>query len=601
MQSQEIRKRFLEFFRKRGHSIIPSASLVPENDPSVLFITAGMQPLVPYLLGEPHPGGKRLANIQKCVRTQDIDDVGDATHDTFFEMLGNWSLGDYFKKETIEWSYEFLTSHKEGLGLDPSRLYITVFGGNKDVPKQDDETAQIWQKFGISNKRIYFMEGDSNWWSPGENGPSGPDTEMFYDITKEGLGEMTKEEFIKADNEQKVVEIWNDVFMEYEKKGGKVIGKLKNKNVDTGAGLERLAMVMQKKDNIFETDLFAPIIKEIQRVGHPMSDQSRTSDVRLIRAERIVADHFRTAVFIIADGVTPSNTDSGYILRRLIRRAVRYSDKIKISEVSLAELSDVIIKIYGGVYQNLLSSKTHIKETIKNEVNKFRKTLDVGLKEFKKMSIDGISGNEAFILFSTYGFPFELTLELAEEQNISVNKKEFYESLKKHQELSRAGAEQKFKGGLAGHSEKEVAYHTATHLLHQALRGVLGEHVIQKGSNITSERLRFDFSHSEKLTDEQKKRVEDIVNEQITRALPVSYEELTIEEARIRGAIGVFGDKYGEIVKVYQVGDDKTGIFSLEFCGGPHIKNTNELKGTFKIVKEEAVAAGIRRIKAVLD
>ncbi|MBI5004694.1 MAG: alanine--tRNA ligase [Candidatus Lloydbacteria bacterium] len=589
MQSGEIRNRFLTFFKKREHAIIPSASLVPENDPSVLFTTAGMQPLVPYLLGEPHPAGKRLANVQKCVRTQDIDEVGDATHDTFFEMLGNWSLGDYFKEETIKWSYEFLTSKEEGLGLDPSRLYITVFGGNDSVKEADEESKKNWMSQGISERRIYTMEGETNWWSPGDNGPSGPDTEMFYDVTEKGLGDLTKEEFMRADEEQKVVEIWNDVFMEYEKKGGKVTGKLKNKNVDTGAGLERLAMVMQGKDNIFETDLFKPLMNAIEM--RAMSNGAR--------AKRILADHVRTAVFMIGDGVLPSNTDRGYILRRLIRRAVRYVDVLGMKEGALAALSDVVVETYAGVYKNLSSEKVHIGQTIADESAKFRQTLERGMREFEKISASGISGKEAFALFSTYGFPFELTLELAAEQNITVNKKEFEEELQKHQALSRAGAEKKFKGGLSGHGEMETKYHTATHLLHQALRLVLGEHVIQKGSNITPERLRFDFSHPEKLTDEEKKKVEDIVNEEIARALPVSYEELPIEEARARGAIGAFGDKYGEMVKVYTIGNEKTGVFSAEFCGGPHVKNTSEL-GHFKITKEEAVAQGIRRIKAVL-
>lgn len=621
MESGEIRNRFLAFFQKRGHAIIPSASLVPENDPSVLFTTAGMQPLVPYLLGEPHPAGKRLANVQKCVRTQDIDEVGDATHDTFFEMLGNWSLGDYFKEETIKWSYEFLTSKEEGLGLDPSRLFITVFGGNDSVKEADEESKKIWMSQGIPEHRIYTMEGDANWWSPGDNGPSGPDTEMFYDVTKKGLGDLTKEEFIQADEGQKVVEIWNDVFMEYEKKGGKVTGKLKNKNVDTGAGLERLAMVMQGKDNIFETDLFKPLMNAIEM--RAMSNGAR--------AKRILADHVRTAVFMIADGVLPSNTDRGYILRRLIRRAVRYVDVLGMKEGALAALSDVVVETYASVYKNLSSEKARIGQTIADESAKFQITLQQGLKELYKLAypvlkrfnegepipkLDVVtsrgSGEKLFNIFSTYGFPLELSLEEIEKLRMSHGfsvltteiknriEEEFQRAFQKHQALSRTGAEKKFKGGLSGHGEMETKYHTATHLLHQALHLVLGKHVIQKGSNITPERLRFDFSHPEKLTDEEKKKVEDIVNEQIRLALPVSYEELPIEEARARGAIGAFGDKYGERVKVYTIGDKKTSVFSAEFCGGPHVKNTSEL-GHFKITKEEAVAQGIRRIKAVLE
>lgn len=591
MESEEIRTRFLEFFKRRGHAIIPGASLVPENDPSALFTTAGMQPLVPYLLGEPHPAGKRLADVQKCVRTQDIEDVGDKTHDTFFEMLGNWSLGDYFKREAIEWSYEFLTSHEEGLGLASTRLFITVFGGNKAVPERDEETAKIWESLGIPRNRIYFMEGDTNWWSPGDNGPSGPDTEMFYDITPEGLGKLSHEAFLNADAEQKVVEVWNDVFMEYEKKNGNIVGKLKNKNVDTGAGLERLSMLMQGKDNIFDTDLFAPIMRALDQLSPEGG----------IRGKRIIADHIRTAVFILGDGVTPSNTDRGYILRRLIRRAVRYADRLGIPEGALAGIVDIVIETYGGVYENLSQAHEYIKKALAEEAAKFRKTLAKGLREFEKMSANGISGREAFVLFSTYGFPFEVVQEVAKEKNVEVDEKEFYFELKKHQDVSRAGAEKKFKGGLAGHSGKEIEYHTATHLLHQALRIVLGDEVLQKGSNITPERLRFDFSYPEKLNDEQKKEVEDIVNEQIKRALPVTYEEMTIAEARERGALGVFDEKYGERVKVYQIGNEELGIFSLEFCGGPHVGNTSELNGTFRIKKEEAIAAGIRRIKARLE
>ncbi|MDP3726442.1 MAG: alanine--tRNA ligase [bacterium] len=600
MKSEEIRTRFLSFFKKRGHVIIPSASLVPKNDPSVLFTTAGMQPLVPYLLGEKHPAGNCIVDVQKCVRTQDIEEVGDKTHDTFFEMLGNWSLGDpkdpdgigagYFKKEAIEWSYEFLTSEEEGLGLDPNRLYITCFEGDKDAPK-DTESAGIWESLGIPKERIYFFGKESNWWSPGDNGPCGPDTEMFYDISPLGSPIQTKEDFKKADSAQRVVEIWNDVFMEYEKRDGKVVGKLKQKNVDTGAGLERLAMVMQKKDNIFDTDLFVDLISAITKL----------SSVRDVRAERIVADHIRTAVFMIGDGVIPSNTDRGYILRRLIRRAVRYTDTLQIKKDSLATLADVVIKKYEAVYPNVAQKSSEIKKEINEEEARFRQTLKNGLKELEKFSEKEISGKDAFILFSTYGFPIEMTIEIGNEKNIAVDVLGFADEMKKHQELSRQGAEQKFKGGLAGHSDKEVHYHTATHLLHQALRTVLGNHVFQKGSNITSERLRFDFSHPKKMTEEEKKQVENIVNEKIKEALPVSWEEMSIEEAKQKGAIGLFDDQYGERVKVYQVGNEDTGIFSLEFCGGPHVKNTSELKRVFKIKKEEAVSAGTRRIKAILE
>ncbi|GMQ94962.1 MAG: alanine--tRNA ligase [Patescibacteria group bacterium] len=625
MRSEDIRKRFLAFFKARGHTIIPSASLVPENDPSVLFITAGMQPLVPYLLGQKHPGGARLVGAQKCVRTQDIEEVGDNTHDTFFEMLGNWSLGDpsapdgvgeagYFKEETIKWSYEFLTDKKEGLGLDPARLYITVFGGDENAPR-DDESVEIWKKVGIPEERIYFQGAEDNWWSPGNNGPCGPDTEIFYDVTKDGLGDMSFEEFKKADDEQKVVELWNDVFMEYEKKDGKIIGKLKQKNVDTGAGIERLAMVMQKTNNVFDTDLFLPLMEKI-------SELSTGTDEK---AKRIVADHIRTSVFIIADGVTPSNTDRGYVLRRLLRRAVRYADGLGMKEGTLPPLVDVVIEKYEDVYPGLEQKKEIIKEEVTQEALKFKKTIKKGLKKLYELgtphfskkeegqppkSFESIvsrgSGKLLFNIFSTYGFPLELSLEEIEKnraqlkyptltiEQLSRIKEEFSGEMKKHQELSRSGAEQKFKGGLADASEMSVKYHTATHLLHKALRDVLGESVEQKGSNITTERLRFDFAHPQKMTDEEKQAVEDLVNKKMKENLPVKMEEMTVAEAREQGALGVFGDKYGEKVKVYSIGD-----FSKEICGGPHVENTSEL-GRFKIKKEESVSAGVRRIKAVL-
>ena len=595
MESKEIRNRFLNFFKKRGHSIIPSASLVPENDPSVLFTTAGMQPLVPYILGEKHPKGKRLVNSQKCVRTQDIEEVGDNTHDTFFEMLGNWSLGDYFKEDAIKWSYEFLTSKEEGLGLDPSRLYVTVFEGDENT-QRDDESAEIWKSIGVPENRIYFLGNKDNWWSPGDNGPSGPDTEMFYDVTKEGLGDLTHEEFKKADDAQKVVEVWNDVFMEYEKKNGKIIGKLLQKNVDTGAGLERLSMVMQKTNNVFDTDLFSGIMEKINSI----------TDIKNNKARRIVADHIRTSVFIVSDGVVPSNTDRGYILRRLLRRAVRYADMLSIEDGELISLVDVVTEKYQDVYPEIKEDNEKIKKEIEKEILKFRKTLKKGLKEFEKLSTEALSnkgvlsGKDAFLLFSTYGFPIDVTKELAEDKGFSVDEDGFDNEFKKHQELSRSGAEKKFKGGLADTSDKSVKYHTATHMLHKALREVLGNHVLQKGSNITVERLRFDFSHGEKLTDDEKKKVEELINEKIKEALPVSYRDVAIEEARSLNALGVFGDKYGDTVRIYQIGNEDTGVFSLEICGGPHVENTSEL-GHFKIKKEEASSAGVRRIKAILE
>ena len=593
MKSEEIRSRFLKFFEARGHKIIPSASLVPENDPSALFTTAGMQPLVPYLLGEPHPLGKRLVNIQKCVRTQDIDEVGDATHDTFFEMLGNWSLGDYFKEDAIKWSYELLTSKEEGFGLDPKRLYVTVFEGNADAPA-DEDSENIWQSVGISKNRIYRMSADKNWWGVGDNGPCGPDTEMFYDLTKEGLGDMTKEEYLEADKNQKVVEIWNNVFMEYLKKDGKVVGKLPKKNVDTGAGLERFATVLQKKNNIFETDLFMPIMEILEKI----------SPAGNLRAKRIVADHVRSSVFIINDGVTPSNTDSGYVLRRLIRRAVRFGRELGLVDENYIELIASIANKYGDVYTSVLQKTSIVEKEFLGEVKKFSQTLEKGIKQFEKIagnSTLGISGSDAFMLFTTYGFPLDLTVDLAKEKGITVDVKTFNEEFKKHQDLSRVGAEKKFKGGLADTSDKVIQYHTATHLLHQALHDVLGEHVGQKGSNITGERLRFDFTNPQKMTPEEIKKVEEIVNEKIKSAMPVNKVVLPIAEALKTGARHFFGEKYGDQISIYFIGDSLETAYSKEFCGGPHVKNTSELIGTFKITKEEAVAAGIRRIKAVLE
>ncbi len=592
MQSYEIRQRFLTFFEKRGHTIIPSASLIPENDPSVLFNTAGMQPLVPYLLGVSHPSGAtRLVNSQKCVRTVDIDEIGDNTHATFFEMLGNWSLGDYFKEDAIKWSFEFLTGKEEGLGLDASRLYVTVFEGDENAPR-DTEAFEIWKKY-IPENRIYFMSAKSNWWSPGDNGPCGPDSEMFYDVTENGLGDMTKEEYLKADDEQNVVEIWNDVFMEYEKKDGKVIGKLAKKNVDTGSGLERVTMVVQGVNNIYDTDLLKPIVEEVKS----KKKKEKKDDGR---AERIISDHVRTSVFMIADGVVPSNTDRGYILRRLLRRAVRLAHSLEM-ESGLEELVGTVVQMYKNAYSNLISDVVRIREEIKKEEEKFRLTLERGMKEFEKIS-EGkkeISGAEAFSLFSSYGFPIEITKELATERGITVDENGFQEEFKKHKEISAVGSEQKFKGGLADTSEISTQYHTATHLLQKSLRAVLGEQVFQKGSNITAERMRFDFSYGEKMTDEQKKKVEDLVNEKIQEALPVNYEDLPIEEARKRNPIGLFGDKYGDIVRVYAIGEgDKK--WSIELCGGPHVKNTSDL-GHFRIIKEEAVSSGVRRIKAVLE
>ncbi len=586
MPSQEIRKKFLEFFAQRGHAVIPSASLVPENDATVLFTTAGMQPLVPYLLGQPHPLGTRVVNVQKCVRTGDIDDVGDNRHLTFFEMLGNWSFGDYFKKDAIAWSYELLTS-KEGFGLDPKRLYVTCFEGNNDAPR-DDESFETWKSAGIPPERIFFLGADDNWWSPGDNGPCGPDSEMFYDLHPEQGAISGRDAFIAANESGRVVEIWNDVFMEYERRDGNVVGKLARQNVDTGSGLERMAVVLQEKHHVFETDLFVPIMAAIMEHATAYDE----------RSARIIADHVRAAVFMIGDGVLPSNTDRGYVLRRLIRRAVRFADALGMKTGHVQNVVAVVIKEYAEVYPELKNET--LSEVFRAEETKFRHTLERGLREFEKIPVGYISGAQAAMLYQSYGFPFELIEELAGEKGSTVNKEEFDAEMKRHQETSRVGAEQKFKGGLGGHGDMELKYHTATHLLNAALKHVLGPHVKQRGSNITSERLRFDFSHPEKLTDEQKKRIEEFMNEKISEGLPVIRKEMPKTEAERLGAEMEFGGKYPDVVSVYFIGTPDGEIVSREFCGGPHVENTNVL-GTFKITKEESVAAGIRRIKAVLE
>ncbi len=587
----EIRSRFLKFFEKRGHVIIPSASLVTPDEKgitnSTLFNTAGMQPLVPYLLGKPHPQGTRLADAQKVLRTVDIDDIGDKTHATFFEMLGNWSLGDYFKKEAIEWSYEFLTSKEEGLGLDPRRLYVTVFEGDENAPR-DEEAALIWKdifaKNNIEGNRIFYLPAKNNWWEAGDNGPCGPDTEMFYDITNRFNGRgITHEEHVQADDVRDVIEIWNDVFMQYEKKDGKIIGKLPKPSVDTGAGLERLLITLQGVDNIYDTDLLKPAMDFVR-------NSAKNFD---LKSARIIADHIRSATFLISDGVIPSNTDRGYILRRLLRRAIVNANRMGMPEFSLKDLVNIYSEIYSDSYPELTEKSENIRAEINQEEEKFRHTLEKGLREFEK-------GTDPFTLFSSYGFPLELTVELSKEKGIDIDIKKFEAEFKKHQDLSRAGAEQKFKGGLSdAENPMVVKYHTATHLLHQALHDVLGDGVGQKGSNITPERLRFDFSYDKKMTDEEKKRVEDIVNEKIKASLPMNNVIMPKEKALETGARHFFGEKYGDDVSIYYIGNNLETAYSKEFCGGPHVKNTSEL-GTFKIQKEEASSQGVRRIKAVL-
>ncbi len=578
MQSSEIRERFLKFFEARGHKIISSSSLVPENDSSVLFNIAGMQPLMPYLLGEVHPKGKRLVNIQKCIRTVDLDEVGDATHLTFFEMMGNWSLGDYFKEDAIKWSYELLTSKEEGFGLDVSRLYFTVFGGSDDVPR-DTESVEIWKALGIPEHRIYFKNSKSNWWSAGPNSPAGPSTEMFYDLTG-SLGDMNQEEFEKAEDSQKVVEIWNDVFMVYKQEEGKVIGDLPKRNVDTGAGLERVVTVVQGKQSIYETDVFSSVMDMIRESSEKYDEKSA----------RIIADHLRSSAFLISDGVIPSNKDQGYVLRRLIRKAAYKMKFIGSNNALTVNILKHYIDNYSKYYPNL--SQRDITSVVKLEEEKFFNTLNDGMKEFEK-------GIDPFILFTTYGFPIELTLELAKEKGITIDQEDFNKKMSEHQKLSQTSSAGMFKGGLANHEPKTIKLHTAHHLLLAGLQNLVDKNIKQKGSNITEERLRMDFLCDHKLTDIEKQKVEDWVNEKIDQGLNVVRREMPLDEAEKLGAEMEFGAKYPSIVSLYFIEDKDGAAISKEFCGGPHVGNTNEL-GKFKIQKEEAVSAGVRRIKAIL-
>ncbi len=597
MSGKEIREKFLKFFERKGHKVIASASLIPENDPTVLFTTAGMHPLVPYLLGEQHPEGVRLADAQKCVRTGDIDEVGDNRHLTFFEMLGNWSLGDYFKKESIEWSWELLTSPTNGFGLDPRRLAVSVFAGDESAPR-DEESVEIWKSVGVAAARIAYLGKDDNWWPAGGKhpGPQGPDTEIFY-WTK---SDSAPEAFDPKDDGW--VEIWNNVFMQFNKTAEGTLVPLAKKNVDTGMGLERMTMVMQGVSTVFETDLFMPLIAAIES----RSGKMYGADDETTRAMRVVADHVKSATFIIGDprGVGPSNTDQGYIVRRLIRRAVRFGRQLGIEGTFTSEIAEKVIAMYSDAYPELSKNRARVLDELKNEEEKFSQTLHRGLQEAMKLKEEyatalEVPGAQAFYLYESFGFPMELTEEVLGKK---VNSREWEDAMKTHQEKSRAGAEQKFAGGLADHSEIVVRMHTATHLLHQALRNVLGDHVEQKGSNITHERLRFDFSHGQKMTPEEITKVEDIVNQQIAQDLPMHFEMLTVDEAKSAGAIGLFEDKYatlGNKVKVYMVGDDERGYFSKEICGGPHVEHT-AVVGKFKIIKEEASSAGVRRIKAVV-
>ena len=583
MKAIDIRNKYLKFFESHGHTVIPSAPLIPENDPSVLFTTAGMQPLVPYLLGEKHPAGTRLTDYQKCLRTVDIDEVGDNRHLTYFEMLGNWSLGDYFKEESIQMSFDFLTKE---LQIPLEKLYVTCFKGDEDCPK-DELSAECWKKAGILDGHIYFYGKDDNWWIAGEEGPCGPDTEMFYDTGKPACSDNCQ----PSCDCGKYVEIWNNVFMEYYKNSDGKYTKLQQKNVDTGLGLERMTMLLEGKETPYDTELFAPIMNKLEELQKIDDIQSR----------RIIAEHLRSSMMIICDGGRPSNIDRGYILRRLIRRMIRHMNKLQIDLNEISNLIDINVENLKEMYPDLERNKENIKQVIIEEKDKFMKTLSHGEREFakemQKVKEQGgtqIDSNVVFRLYDTYGFPPEVTSELASENGMTVDLEGFEKLFKQHQEKSRMGSEQKFKGGLADQNEKTIAYHTATHLLHQALRTVLGEHVKQSGSNITEERLRFDFTHPQKMTKEEIEQVENIVNEQIQKDLPVTCEEMSYEDAKKSGAIGLFTDKYGDRVKVYTVGD-----FSKEICGGPHVTHTGDM-GRFKIKKEESSSSGIRRIKAVL-
>ncbi len=591
INAKDLRSLYLDFFNKKGHAVIRSASLIPENDPTVLFTTAGMHPLTPYLLGQKHPAGNRLTDVQKCVRTGDIDEVGDASHCTFFEMLGNWSLGDYFKKEAISWSFEFLTSEKY-LNIPVDRLAVSVFAGDDDAPR-DEESAQLWQACGLKKEQIFYLPKKNNWWGPaGITGPCGPDTEMFFDTGKPKCSAQCGPQCDCG----KYLEIWNDVFMQYNKKEDGTFEPLKQKNVDTGMGLERTVCVINGYTSVYETDLFAGAIKCIEE----MSGKKYGVDENQTKAMRIIADHVRTATFMLGDqiGVTPSNVDQGYVLRRLIRRAIRFMRQLGIQKGEMSKLAMHYVDLYQEVYTELKDNRQKIADEINKEEEKFSKALEQGIKEFErviaKVQNGTIDGQTAFRLYDTFGFPIEMTVEFAKEKGLAVDEKGFREKFAEHQKKSQLGSEQRFKGGLADHSEQTTKLHTATHLLQAALRKVLGNEVAQKGSNITEERLRFDFSFSRPMTKEEVEQTQKLVNEAINRKMTVVCEEMTVEQAKAQGAIGLFGDKYGEVVKVYTIGD-----FSKEICGGPHAGNTGDL-GEFVITKEQSSSSGVRRIKAEL-
>ena len=587
ISSYKLKKLYLEFFQKNGHKVIVNASLIPENDSTALFISAGMHPLVPYLLGQQHPGGRKLVNVQKCLRTSDVDEVGDSFHLSFFEMLGNWSLGDYFKEKSIPWSYEFLTS-EEWLNIDEEKLSVTVFAGDEKIPR-DTESARIWEGLGIPKDRIFYLPRKDNWWGPiGSTGPCGPDTEIFYDTGKEPCGS----ECMPGCSCGKYNEIWNNVFMEYNRTPDGEYERLEQKNVDTGMGVERTVAVLQGKDNVYETEIFAPLvdaIKELAGIEEVSENQ--------IRSVRIICDHSRAATFLLAEGIVPLNVEQGYVLRRVIRGAIRHGKLLGIEEEFLSVLSRIIMESYVEDYPQLKSNEDFIVTELQKEYKKFNNTLARGLNRFNRIARnkEKIDGKDAFLLYQSFGFPIEITRELGKENGIFVDVDGFYEESEKHQKVSRAGADKRFGSGLADESEATVKLHTATHLLNEALRRVLGKDITQKGSNITQKRLRFDFNFDRKLTDQEKKDVEETVNGKINEALPVKRIETTLDEAIRMGSQAVFEQKYGEKVSVYSIGD-----FSTELCSGPHVENTGEL-GRFKIIKEEGISAGVRRIRAVLE
>ncbi len=594
--TDDLRKKWLEFWKKKNHIIIPSAGVLPDNDPTALFHNSGMHPLVPYLCGQTHPEGRQLANAQKCIRTGDIDEVGDATHLTFFEMLGNWSLGDYFKKEQIEWSFEFLTQE---LNLPLEKLAVSVFAGDDDAPR-DQEAADLWKAAGIPENKIAYLGKSDNWWAKGDIGPCGTDTEMFFWTGDEAAPKS----FQESHNDPRWVEIWNDVFMTFNRKADGSLEELEQKNIDTGMGLERTVAVLNGKKSVYETDAFTEILAKIAELsGDPKLAINPLAETAAANSMRVIADHIRSGSMILADKVSPSNVDQGYILRRLLRRAIRHGKKLGIEGHFTVKIAEEVKKKLGHQYTELEKNWNFIVEELEQEEEQFAKTLETGEREFNKLAgkilefsnKKELSGKKAFWLYETYGFPFEMTEELCAEQGLTVDKSGFDEAAKKHAEASRAGSEQKFKGGLGDTSVETTNLHTATHLLHAALKKVLGDHVEQRGSNITPERLRFDFSHGEKMTPEEKTKVENLVNEAIDANVEITCEETSVDDAKSQGAIGLFGNKYGEKVKMYTM-----GAFSKEICGGPHAEKTGNL-GKFRIKKEEASSRGVRRIKAVLD